>query len=251
MKQTTTTIEQAENNVLNRIPGNPTNNSKHILAALIGPMPIFLLGIIMHLTKEGPYSVFEMLFYPLVIGSGGILWISFISQRLIGESIKKLNLKASSWIFDILTGLFLTPVLFLVFYISRFTIYRWLPSVNQDGMHLIRALAEDPLLLAVWLGPTVWIGIALFEEVSRCFILKRLWSAWDSMPAKWMAVVGIALLFGVMHLYQGPAGIVSIAVISLLKGIYYLYFGRIWPLIIAHALFDSFQIIWVVIMISQ
>lgn len=218
---------------------------------LTGPIPIFAFGLLMHLTKNGPYSVAEMILYPLILGSAGIFWINWISLRWVGISILELNFKSSTWYFDILTAIFLTPLLFLILHLERLTIYRWLSSSNMDAMNLIRSLAENPFLLLVWLGPTVWIGIAMFEEVARCFILKRLWDTWDSNTAKWTALLGTSLLIGILHLYQGNAGVAGIAILSFLKGIYYLYFGRIWPLIIAHALFDSIQIILVVRMVSS
>jgi membrane protease YdiL (CAAX protease family) len=204
----------------------------------------------MHLTKEGPYSVFEMLFYPLVLGSLGILWIDFVGLRLIGVSLRDLNFRSNTVLLDLLFGLLLSPILVLIFYLEQLTIYRWLPRVNQDALQLIQGLMENPLLLALWLGPTVWIGIAAFEEVSRCFLLRRLWTVWETSFAKWVTISSVSLLFGLVHLYQGPAGIAGVTVLSLFKSVFYLYYGRIWPLIIAHALYDSVQIAWVLILIS-
>jgi membrane protease YdiL (CAAX protease family) len=47
-----------------------------------------------------------------------------------------------------------------------------------------------------------------------------------------------------------PVGQVSAAAIALLGfgyGWFYMRFGRVWPMIIGHALYDSFQVIQVVV----
>jgi len=88
----------------------------------------------------------------------------------------------------------------------------------------------------------VWIGVAAFEELTRVFLISRLLRVWPSLSGKIVAVILASLLFGVAHLYQGPAGMVSTGVLSLFAGVYYVHWGRVMPLIIAHALFDSFGI---------
>jgi membrane protease YdiL (CAAX protease family) len=55
----------------------------------------------------------------------------------------------------------------------------------------------------------------------------------------------------VAHLYQGTAGMISIGIHGVIKGYVYLRFGRVWPLIVAHAFYDSVQIAWVVSLIRR
>jgi len=58
-------------------------------------------------------------------------------------------------------------------------------------------------------------------------------------------VAGAALVAGV-HLYQPPAIMLSIGLLSVLKGWYFLRTGRFWSLLVAHALYDSVQVVAVV-----
>jgi membrane protease YdiL (CAAX protease family) len=64
-----------------------------------------------------------------------------------------------------------------------------------------------------------------------------------------MVLLFSAVLFGLAHVYQGLSGAISVGVIGMILGLAYMLWGRLWPLIIAHALFDSIQIGWVVIQI--
>ncbi|MCF7223238.1 CPBP family intramembrane glutamic endopeptidase [Marilutibacter chinensis] len=51
--------------------------------------------------------------------------------------------------------------------------------------------------------------------------------------------VGLPLLVRILyHLYQGPAGVVSVLVFGLILTAYYLRSGRLWPVVFAHILAD-------------
>ncbi len=92
---------------------------------------------------------------------------------------------------------------------------------------------------------------AAFEEIQRVFMLDLLT---DVAPKKWhkaLILLLSAAMFGLAHLYQGPAGMAGNFIEGIVWGLYFLGCGRIWPMIISHALLDSVQIISVVIQIRQ
>jgi membrane protease YdiL (CAAX protease family) len=68
----------------------------------------------------------------------------------------------------------------------------------------------------------------MFEELSRVFMLNRLWIAWPQPGARWGVLIASAVLFGLVHAYQGPANAIVITVQGML-----------------YALYDSIQIIQV------
>ena len=109
-------------------------------------------------------------------------------------------------------------------------------------------LTSDPLLLIIWLGPVVWIGVALFEELHRVFFLKCLCEVWQSRLGIWFIVLLSAAFTGAVHAYQGVSGIVSTGLMGLIASIYYVRYRRLSPLVIAHALYDSSWIILGVVM---
>ncbi len=79
----------------------------------------------------------------------------------------------------------------------------------------------------------------LFEElVFRGVILTRCYALVRSRAA---AVVLAGILFGLVHAYQGPLGIIQTAAIGIVLGITATLSHSLWPAIIGHAAFNSIQ----------
>jgi len=124
---------------------------------------------------------------------------------------------------------------------------RVLPSQPQSGLDDVFAgLARDPWRLALFLGPGLALGAAGFEELTRVFFLSRWWKIAPGPAWRWLGVLISAGLFGLAHLYQGPAGMANTAFSGLILAVVYLRFGRVWPLIISHYLHDALQIALIV-----
>ena len=93
---------------------------------------------------------------------------------------------------------------------------------------------------------SIWITAAFFEEiVYRGFLLGRLI---DITGASVVVVVFMSLLhavlFGLLHLYQGPIGIITTAIVGFVFGIFYVLQGRnLWALILVHGLIDTLSVI--------
>lgn len=193
--------------------------------------------------------------YPLLFGGGTVVLIIVLLRFLCGNVVGSLNLKEGRLRSDIATGILLAIGFLLLLVVQQYTVSRWFPSQPAEPAPelqiLFGGLARNPLLLALWLGPVVWLGVAGFEELSRVFMLSRLWKVWPGPAGRWFALILSAALFGLVHIYQGPANAIAIGIQGLLYGLYYLAFGRVWPMIIAHALYDSVQIIQVVTLFSR
>lgn len=190
-------------------------------------------------------SVAELFLYPLLVGGAGIVLISLLLRYLFQERLAQLNRRPARWFTDVSTGVLLCIASFVLMIAHSALFAPLLPRPSEPPQvvqTLLRALSENPLLLALWLGPVVWIGVAAFEELSRVFLLDRLWKLWPGRTGRWSAVVLSALVWALVHIYQGVSSVVSISLLGLMYAAYYLRFGRVWPLIIAHALFDSIQV---------
>lgn len=97
-----------------------------------------------------------------------------------------------------------------------------------------------PMLLAVL--ASVWITASFFEEiVYRGFLLGRLIDLLgNGRTAAIAAVVLHALLFAVMHSYQGLLGVLTTGVVAIVFGVFFLILKRnLWALIITHGLIDT------------
>jgi len=101
---------------------------------------------------------------------------------------------------------------------------------------------EQGLTLGKLLGLIVisWTTAAFAEEIIwRGFFMKQIARLFDEQKSSsW--VIGLILTsvgFGLIHSYQGPAGMLGIGFVGLVYGIVYLAFGRnLWVTIIAHGL---------------
>ena len=228
---------------------------RNILAISIAILPINGIMIWYRLTQSESFSTSDMLVYPLLFGGISIMIILLLNKYLINASFKEtFNNGDSAWYWDILAGIGLTVIYFIMFFLERITIYRWIPNNQPQNTELIDTvidLANDPLLLIIWFGPVLWIGVALFEELSRTFMLKCLWNIDKSRNWHFMAILLASLLIGGVHLYQGTAGIISIALKSVVVSLYFYKYRRLVPLIISHALYDGLQLAFFIIQIQS
>ena len=104
-----------------------------------------------------------------------------------------------------------------------------------EMLRLIHGIALDPLLLLLWLGPVLWIGVAGFEELWRAVVLRRLACAFPGRVGAIAAVLATSVLMALAHAYQGPAGVIGSGINGLIfGGITLVARGSIWPAAIAH-----------------
>lgn len=158
---------------------------------------------------------------------------------LCGDNLASLQRKAASWVNDLNSGILITFLLLGALILLGIVLNAFGPNeVPDSNIFLAEALADNPLLLTIWLGPVIIIKAALLEEFTRVFLLTRLWKVWGSPADKEACVVLAALFFGLGHIYQGAIGVVGTALIGYILGKAYLKGGRFWPLVIGHALYD-------------
>ncbi|MDG2193739.1 MAG: CPBP family intramembrane metalloprotease [Polaribacter sp.] len=224
---------------------------RNILAISIAILPINSIMIWYRLTQTEDFSTIDMTVYPLVVGGGISLLILYLNKHLIKNTFKEtFNSGKGIWYWDILIGIGLTAVYFTMFFIERATLYQWIPNHNPPNTELINTmvdLANSPLLMLLWFGPVLWIGIALFEELSRVFLLKCLWNINENKNWHIVVIFLASTLIGVAHLYQGTAGIISIGLKSVIISFYFYKYRRLLPLIISHALYDGIQFAFFVV----
>jgi membrane protease YdiL (CAAX protease family) len=225
----------------------------NILAICIGVLPVYVLMIWYRLTHTESFTTSDMLLYPLLIGGANILLILALNRYLLRQKFSGFNAGKRRWYWDVLAGMILTVLCFVLLLIGRVTIGRMLPPgkpPSQEVINLMTDLARNPLYLAIWLGPVVWIGVALFEELSRAFFLNCLWRLSGNKSWEVLAVFLVSAVIGLVHVYQGAFGVISVGIQGFLLGFYYYKFRRLWPLVISHALYDSIQVIMFVMQVS-
>ncbi len=120
---------------------------------------------------------------------------------------------------------------FLVVYFSVAPLLAWAQAA-EAAPELRGADIELSLLTIVGFS----ILNPFFEEL---FVAGYLITVVKGGRGFWPAVSASAALRLLYHLYQGPAAVVGILPLGLVFGYWYARTGRLWPLIVAHALFDA------------
>ena len=223
--------------------------SYNILAAGIGVIALYLSMIIHLINNDKPLSNSEYIFYLAVISPLTIVIIFLLLHFLNKEHYRDLNLKEGSLPSDLLATLFLSIVLFAANIISQPLLSEILPDTDTGVGDLFLEMSGNPGRFIVFLGPLILLGAAS-EELMRAFLLSRFWKVWPSLPGKLAVVFISACLFGLLHLSRGPVHVVWATIFGLLMAFYYLRFGRILPLILAHYITNAVQIVITIFILS-
>ena len=189
------------------------------------------------------FASIELIVYPLVFGSISIAVILWLKRYFLKEPLADFNSGAGIITTDVLWGVGLVTVYFVLFFVEQQTLRDLLEfRSNQELLGLMLDMREHPWMVVIWFGPVLWIGIALFEELVRAFLLTGLWSYSERRAWTIAVIILAAILFGLVHWSQGPYGIVTIAIKSTVTGVFYYYRRRLLPLVIAHVLYDGLQV---------
>jgi membrane protease YdiL (CAAX protease family) len=217
----------------------------------VSVVPIYLLTIISHIFRDTPITLEGIILYSGGVGGVATIIILLLLRYLCGERPADLNLKPGKWWLDIVSSILLAIITLVLLTLTNNTIGQLIPSQSFEALEgVFGRLAESPGLLALFLGVVLWIGVA-FEEITRVFMLSRLWKLWPAPVGQWVAVVISAILFGLGHLYQGWGGVITTAIYGLVMAIYYRLFGRVVPMIVSHYIHDALQFILLVSLIRQ
>lgn len=129
----------------------------------------------------------------------------------------------------------------------------WIISLSVDLLGFKRDLSSfnpirtSPYLL-LYAFVYVWIFAGFYEEiVFRGFIMRRFAQVFNREGKSWPWYAAIVLqgaVFGLAHIYQGLYGVLLTGIAGMLFGIVFLL-GRknLWPIILAHGLFDSTRMV--------
>ena len=189
------------------------------------------------------FASIELILFPILFGGGSIIVLYLLKKFFLKESLKEFNSGKGKWTTDILWGFAITIVYFILFYLERLTLSNLLSfNSNMELLGLMLDMRENPLLLVIWFGPVLCIGVALYEELIRVFILSSLWKFSNKKLWAISVIIISAVIFGFAHWSQSSYGIVTIGIQSIVSGLYFYKYRRLFPLVIAHVLYDGIQV---------
>lgn len=152
--------------------------------------------------------------------------------------------RPDSWWRTLLVVALATVVLYVV---GLFALKILLPILGGAAPDVSRfTLLRGNLGMLAGLLVSVWITAAFIEEVVfRGFLMGRLAVVFGGGRGAWLASLGAsAVIFGLLHAYQGLPGIVITGLLGLLLGALYLLARRIlWVVILAHGLVDTISLV--------
>ncbi len=112
---------------------------------------------------------------------------------------------------------------------------------QSHDLSLVESVRSSWWALLQWLA-VVWVVVAFVEElIFRGFLLGGAVEVFGDEPAiVALAVVGSALVFGLAHLYQGPAGAVSTGLVGAILGVLFVGAGyNVWLPVVTHGVIDT------------
>lgn len=178
---------------------------------------------------NGPHLLWTLA-YEIAVGVVLALFL-----RIRGWTWKRLGLEPQ-WR-DPLWALALLFVTYTAYYVLSLAVVSVWPGFYQLAVntHLVAAHIGWPILTAISIVNPV------FEEVLLCGYVVA------ALKDKAGAGVAINVSAGIRllcHLYQGPVGVMSLVPEGLVFATWFARTGRLWPLILAHALQDLLGLLY-------
>lgn len=213
-----------------------------ISLVVVAGLPAALM-IWYRIRQGSTFASIELIAYPLLFGGLGIIAVLLLKTLYLREPLSDFNTSSGNLLTDVLWGLVLATACFALFFLTQLTLRNLLAfRPNEELLGLMLDMRANPWMVLIWFGPVLWIGIALYEELLRAFLLTELWCFSESKAWIGLSIVLAGALFGLVHWSQGPYGIVTIATKSIVIGAFYLRVRRIIPLVLAHVLYDGVQV---------
>ena len=216
---------------------------KSLLALSIVVFIPFALMVWLRLHQSSVFAVAELIMYPLLFGGVSIAVILALKTYFLREKLQEFNTRKGTWLSDVAWGLILVLIYFMLFFIERPLLSGLLHSTpNIELLNLMLEMRANPFLLVLWFGPVLWIGIALYEELIRVFLLTSLWKFSRTLSWAIAVILFTSFLIGLVHLQQGSYGAVTIGIKSIVSCTYFFKKRRLMPLVYAHVLYDGLQV---------
>lgn len=162
-----------------------------------------------------------------------IAMLAVVVHRARGLSMESLGASTDGFRLDVCIGL----VAFVACLASRMMIWigmallgeEYLESTYETGRRIQEAIPKLSLYQAFAFATLV----GTYEEVVfRGFVLprmRRLVGSWTG------AVLLTSIIFALLHMYQGPMGMVMVLMLSIVLGIVFVWRQSLLPVVVAHA----------------
>jgi membrane protease YdiL (CAAX protease family) len=168
--------------------------------------------------------------------------ISFILLALIlkahRRTFRSLGLRWEEWKGDVLFGVGIVPVLFLVNVFVMGALRIFMPSYVFERNPLMDII-HSPLQLGLFVFAALIAG-GIKEELQRAFIIT---SFHEHLGGARLGLVLWSVAFGAGHYVQGLAGMLVAGILGFIFGAVYLLRGNIIAPMVAHGLYNTLSLL--------
>ena len=203
-----------------------------LLVAFFGQFLASLIWLLL-ISSENPLKSSASIFAFQMIDS--IITLAAIAclLRLKGQAWQTIGWRRKGTAKGILAGIAALPLLFGTALLIVSAVSRLLPELASDSNPLLELIQtrQDVLLFS---ASSLLVG-GFKEEIQRAFIVESFESG---LGGVWVGLAAWSLLFGLLHLAQGPDRAIAASFLGLIFGLLYLWHRQLAAPICAHGLYD-------------
>jgi len=201
-----------------------------VVSSYLAFIPFSLLGIDHKLLLSDSKFI-----APFILLEAGITLMLLILMLNIHEQrLTDLAGPSTRWAKNLMIGLALVPLLFLINVLVSLTLMYLLPKYFSDHNPLLDTI-RSPQDLALFILAALLAG-GIKEEFQRAFILTRFREHLGGAP---LGLVLWSVVFGAAHYVQGPQGMITASLFGLIFGLVYLAQKSLVSPIVAHGVYDT------------
>ncbi len=185
-----------------------------------------------------------------VLIGGPVAWLGAVMGFVLAWTA--LRMRGSGWrdlgmsrpkrpVVTVLLAIAVAVVITILLTVVAQLVSLFFPNAEPPDLSRFTPLRGNPVNLLINLV-AVWITAGFLEEMLwRGFLMNRLADLGGRTKPAWALALPIsAIVFGCVHFYQGPSGMVLTGIAGLLVGGAYLLVKRnLWVVILAHGLIDT------------
>ena len=202
---------------------------------LIGILTGFGLPVRLEQGRLSPTFVFALSLLDTVL----VVGLVFFFIRAHRESPRAMFLGARPIVREMLMGIIVLPLLFVIVLIVRALVLTWAPqlhNVERNPFEDMLQTRQDTLAF----GVVVMVAGGVREEIQRAFVLRRFQ---QFLGGAGVGIVVFSALFGLGHIEQGFDAALATALLGAAWGTLYLLRGSIVAPMVSHAAFNLAQLI--------
>lgn len=231
------------------IPVNPPRTSRVdrlqaiievlLLSGLISSFLVALILSAFHRSRAALLTMDAPVVSAFVLMEAGItLVLLVVVLKAHRETICSLGLQWDRWKSNLLLGLGLVPLFFLINAVAAFVFRVYLPKYYTEQNPLTEMI-QTPQQLALFIFSALVAG-GIKEELQRAFILSRFRRY---LGGAWLGLLLWSFAFGAAHYVQGVQGIALATLYGFIFGILYLATGSLIAPIVCHGAYDTIALL--------